>query len=78
MSAPDDLPLVSIVIATLNRDEPLCNTLRYFFGAETYPRFEVIAIDQSATHEATTLGFLSAAADRMTYVKTSEPTESPH
>jgi glycosyltransferase involved in cell wall biosynthesis len=65
------LPLVSIVIATLNRDEPLCNTLRYFFDVETYPRFEVIVIDQSATHDTNTLEFLAAAAARMTYVKTS-------
>ena len=69
MSAAGDVPLLSIVIATLNRDETLCNTLRYFFEAETYPRFEVIVIDQSTKHDTRTLEFLAAAASRMTYVK---------
>jgi len=66
--APGDLPLLSVVIATLNRDETLCNTLRYFFEVETYPRFEVIVIDQSTKHDSKTLEFLAAQARRMTYV----------
>lgn len=70
MPAPGDLPLLSVVIATLNRDETLCNTLRYFFEVETYPRFEIIVIDQSTRHDAKTLEFLAAQARRMTYVTT--------
>src|SRR5712692_2270174 len=68
-SAPGDLPLLSVVIATLNRDETLRNTLRYFLAEETYPRFEIIVIDQSASHDPKTLEFLSAHASRMTYVR---------
>ncbi len=70
MSEPGDPPLLSVVIATLNRDETLCNTLRYFFEEETYPRFQVIVIDQSTRHDTKTLEFLTAAASRMTYVRT--------
>ncbi len=69
MPGPADLPLLSVVIATLNRDETLCNTLRYFFEVETYPRFEVIVIDQSTKHEPKTRDFLAARATRMTYVR---------
>lgn len=69
MAAPGDVPLLSVVIATLNREEPLCNTLRYFFAVETYPRFEVIVIDQSTRHDAETLEFLAAWAPKMNYVK---------
>jgi cellulose synthase/poly-beta-1,6-N-acetylglucosamine synthase-like glycosyltransferase len=53
------LPHVSVVIPTLNRDEPLCNTLRYFFEKETYPSFEIIVIDQSERHSDTTTAFLA-------------------
>src|SRR6266851_6032366 len=70
MAAAGDLPLLSVVIATLNRDKPLRNTLRYFFEVETYPRFEIIVIDQSTRHEPETLEFLAAWATKMTYVKT--------
>jgi GT2 family glycosyltransferase len=63
------LPTLSVVIATLNRDRPLCNTLRYFLEAETYPRFEVIVIDQSTSHDADTLQFLASCAGRLTYVQ---------
>jgi len=69
MPAPGDLPLLSVVIATLNREEMLCNTLRYFFEVETYPQFEVIVIDQSIRHDPKTLEFLAVHATRMTYVR---------
>jgi GT2 family glycosyltransferase len=68
--ARDDVPLLSVIIATLNRDETLCNTLRYFFDNETYPRFEVIVIDQSTRHDPKTFEFLAAHTARMTYIKT--------
>jgi hypothetical protein len=54
----------------LNRDETLCNTLRYFIAEETYPRFEIMVIDQSSSHDPKTLESLSAHATRMTYART--------
>ncbi len=69
MPRREDLPLISVVIATLNREEMLCNTLAYFFGVETYPRFEIIVIDQSTAHEPKTVNFLDMHATKMTYVR---------
>ena len=66
---PVERPHLSVVIATLNRDEPLCNTLRYFLESETYPTFEVIVVDQSTTHDADTRQFLASSASRLTYVR---------
>jgi GT2 family glycosyltransferase len=63
-----DTPRISVVIPTLNRDEPLCVTLRYFLEVETYPDFELIVIDQSDSHDATTLEFLAKNASRMNYI----------
>jgi GT2 family glycosyltransferase len=62
--------MLSVVIATLNRDKPLCNTLRYFLEFEAYPRFEVIVIDQSTRHDVQTLEFLAAWAPKMSYTRT--------
>ena len=64
------LPEISVVIATLNREEPLCNTLRYFLEIETYPAFEVIVIDQSDRHLEPTREFLARSAAKIRYVST--------
>ncbi len=61
-------PVISVVIATLNREEPLCSTLRYFLEAERYPSFEVIVVDQSDGHFEVTRDFLARIADRVRYV----------
>jgi len=61
-------PMISVVIATLNREEPLCNTLRYFLEAETYRSFEVIVIDQSDGHLEATRDFLARNGDGIRYV----------
>src|SRR5262245_45227812 len=61
-------PMISVVIPTLNREEPLCNTLRYFLETETYPSFEVIVIDQSDGHLEATREFLAHNADSVRYV----------
>jgi len=63
-------PKISVVIATLNREESLCNTLRYFLEIETYPCFEVIVIDQSDGHLEATRDFLERNADKLRYVRT--------
>ena len=61
--------LISVVIPTLNREEPLCDTLQYFLRSETYRPFELIVIDQSEEHDTATTEFLASVALRMTYVK---------
>ena len=63
-------PKISVTIPTLNREEPLCNTLRYFLETETYPSFEVIVVDQSDGHLEATRDFLVRTADKFCYVST--------
>ena len=64
------VPEISVVIPTLNREEHLCNTLRYFLEVETYPSFEVIVVDQSDGHLGATRDFLARNADKMRYIRT--------
>jgi GT2 family glycosyltransferase len=61
-------PKISVIIPTLNREEPLCNTLRYFLEKERYPSFEIIVIDQSDRHLEATRDFLMRNANRFCYV----------
>jgi len=68
---PAQGPFLSVVVPTLNREQVLCETLRYFFERETYERFEVIVVDQSRAHEPETERYLSANADRMRYFRAS-------
>lgn len=63
-----DRPSVSVVVPTLNREEPLCKTLRYFLEVETYPDFEVIVVDQSKHHEPVTTEFLRAIQGRVRHL----------
>jgi len=63
-----EVPEISVVIPTLNREKPLCDTLRYFLEIETYPIFEVIVIDQSDVHVDATRDFLAQNAARIRYV----------
>lgn len=41
-----NFPLISVIIPTYNRDEPLLETFRSLFRSD-YPRFEIIVVDQS-------------------------------
>ena len=68
MQAPANPP-VTVIIATLNRDRPLCVTLEYFLLREKYRPFEVIVIDQSDRHDQATTEFLAKIADRINYVR---------
>jgi GT2 family glycosyltransferase len=65
---PGPGPSVSVVIPTLNRDDSLCNTIRYFLEAETYPFLEVIVIDQSERHEPATAAFLAQGHPKLRHV----------
>jgi len=38
---------VSVIVPTLNREEPLRRTLAYFLGVDAYPSFDIIVVDQS-------------------------------
>ena len=58
-------PFLSVVIPTLNREQPLCTTLRYFLEQETYAPFEVIVVDQSERHEPQTVAYLDSVASRI-------------
>ena len=60
---------VSVVVPTLNREQPLCDTLRHFLEAETYGNRELIVIDQSDRHGAATEEFLSKHKEDMQYVR---------
>ena len=60
-------PMVSVVIATLNRDATLCATIDYFLAREHYRPFEVIVIDQSDQHDKDTARFLEKVRSRIRY-----------
>lgn len=62
---------VSVVVPTLNRDQPLCETIRYFLEKESYPALEIIVIDQSDRHDKETVTFFEQRRDRVQYVQVS-------
>ena len=54
------LPLVSLVVPTYNREEPLKNTLIDSI-AQDYPNFEVIVVDQTKNHTPDVAAYLDQA-----------------
>jgi GT2 family glycosyltransferase len=71
LASSDDvvIPYISVVIPTLHREEPLCNTLRYFIEVETYPHFELIVVDQSDQHNQATADFLSDNSTKLRHIR---------
>ncbi|HIK29148.1 MAG: hormogonium polysaccharide biosynthesis glycosyltransferase HpsN [Oscillatoriaceae bacterium SKW80] len=63
-------PLISVIIPTYNREEPLRDTLTDILKQE-YPNFEVIVVDQTAKHEPETQQFLEnlAAAGKIKWFR---------
>lgn len=59
-------PFVSIVIPTLNREEVLCNTIRFLL-AQQYPNYEIIIVDQSKKHTPATEDFLTQHQKDLSY-----------
>lgn len=57
----DDLPFVSVVIPTFNREQVLCDTIEHIL-AQDYPHFEVIVVDQTTTRELSTQTYLQERA----------------
>jgi GT2 family glycosyltransferase len=65
-------PQVSLIIPTYNREEELCETLRCAL-AQTYPRLEIVIVDQASAHTPSTRAFLEQAADRIRSIRSSPP-----
>lgn len=56
----------SIVIATLNRDKPLCDTISFFLPVlHSRPDLELLVIDQSRAHNSETQAFLQSVASKI-------------
>lgn len=51
-------PFVSIIIPSYDREEVLCNTIRYVL-AQNYNNYELLIIDQTENHDHATNAFLS-------------------
>lgn len=57
-----NLPLISVIIPTYRREEPLRNTLADLLKQD-YPAFEVLVVDQTLTHEPQTQACLEELAN---------------
>jgi GT2 family glycosyltransferase len=57
-------PIVSVVICTLNREEPLVHVLK-LLKDQTIPPSEILVIDQSQTHKPDTWEYLREQQDRV-------------
>jgi GT2 family glycosyltransferase len=58
---PTRWPLISVVIPTYGREAVLCDSLKSVL-AQTYRNYELIVVDQTQQHEASTQSFLSELA----------------
>ncbi len=63
--SPAPGPLLSVIIPTLNREQPLCTTIDYFLTRETYEPFELIVVDQSDRHDPATERYLKSVEARL-------------
>ena len=64
--------LVSVIIATYNRNQVLCETLDSVF-AQRYEPFEIIVVDQSAQHEPLTQAYLETHQSRFHWIRLEKP-----
>jgi GT2 family glycosyltransferase len=69
-----ELPTVSVVIPTFEREQVLIDTVRHVLALDG-PRAEVLVVDQTASHEAATTAALEAlAADgRVRWLRLTKP-----
>jgi GT2 family glycosyltransferase len=58
-----------VVIATLNRDEPLVAVVSYFLRREPYRDLEILVIDQSDRRRIDTTRFLASVSDSIVWVR---------
>ena len=72
--ASTDLPQVSIVIATLGREQVLVDTLTLLLGLR-HPAEEILVVDQSPDHEAGTMAALQGwhAEGRIRWIRRDKP-----
>jgi glycosyltransferase involved in cell wall biosynthesis len=56
-----NLPLISVIIPTYGREEPLRNTLEDLLKQD-YPAFEILVVDQTPTHKPETQAYLEQLA----------------
>lgn len=57
-----NLPSISVIIPTYNREEPLVDTIADVLKQD-YPNFEVLVVDQTATHKPETQVYLEKQAN---------------
>ena len=57
-----NLPSISVVIPTYEREEPLVDTIADVIKQD-YPKFEVLVIDQTGTHKPETQVYLEKQAN---------------
>lgn len=65
-------PKVSVIIATYQREQVLCDTLRQVLS-EPYVNKEVLVIDQTKTHTPGTRNFLELVGDSIRYIPMDHP-----
>ncbi|MCA0247004.1 MAG: glycosyltransferase [Proteobacteria bacterium] len=66
-----DRPMVSVVIATLNREAMLRRTIEVLLSREDYHPFEVIVVDQTEQHEEATTRYLESVSSRIVHRRAS-------
>lgn len=67
--------IVSVIIPTYNREEPLLITLKSLLKQD-YPDREIILVDQTPQHEPQTLKFLKQHQDYIQIIKLKKPNTS--
>jgi GT2 family glycosyltransferase len=63
------MPIASVVIATLNREEPLCQTLRGLMDPAVGGDCEILVMDQTRELAPETAAFLRGVAGRVDHVR---------
>lgn len=63
---------ISVIVCTYNREKPLCNFLATLL-AQSISNFDIILVDQTATHTPETTEFLQKHSDRIRVVRQETP-----
>ncbi len=66
-------PTVSVIIATYNRDEPLCSAISRVLGQDYPANVQLIVVDQSPIHGKEAAEFLRGRQQQMRYLRLTEP-----
>jgi GT2 family glycosyltransferase len=68
----EQLPFVSVVLPTYQRENILCETIRQLL-AQDYPSYELLVVDQTHQHESETEQFLRKHADQFRHFRQDMP-----